>query len=305
MTALYSDWTKKKSVLARVAGELRQESELRGGKNTHRISPLIFMTDPDRVPDPVSVARRLPEGSTIIYRHFGNPEHAEDLRQITRERGQQLLIGNDPELAEKIHAQGVHFARDPKLVGPITWRAKHPDWIITMAGLKDGGYLAPLDSLDALFVSSIFPSRSASAGTPIGVETLKDRAARLPVPIVGLGGIDAGTAPALLGTGIIGLAAIEGLIMDVKKEVTSSGHRFVIKTEAGEAELTLAKAGERIFNANHTFTPNALRGRGIAGKLYAAMVADAKTKGYKIIPGCPYIEVKFKRHPDDRTAVGV
>jgi len=35
------------------------------------------------------------------------------------------------------------------------------------------------------------------------------------------------------------------------------------------------------------------------------MIADAKAKGYKIIPGGPYIEVKFKRNPEDRAAVGV
>jgi thiamine-phosphate pyrophosphorylase len=289
MTALYSDWTKKKSVLARVAGNLRLNGE------RHRISPLIFMTDPDRVPDPVAVVRRLPKGCAIIYRHFGTPDHAEELREITRDRQQQFLIGNDPDLADTLGADGVHFTRDPKVADPIAWRAKRPDWIITMAGLKDDAYLAPLDSLDALLVSSVFPSRSPSAGEPIGIDGLRDRAARLPVPIIALGGIDAGTAPALVGTGVIGLAAIEGLIMDVERETTEKGHRFVIHTEAGEAELTLAKMrdrnGHQVFNANHTFTPNALRGQGVAGTLYAARVSDAKTEGYKIIPGCPYIEV--------------
>ena len=92
--------------------------------------------------------------------------------------------------------------------------------------------------------------------------------------------------------------------MDVEKEKTEAGHRFVIKTDAGEAELTLARVEDGIFNANHTFTPTALRGQGVAGKLYAAMIADAKEMGYKIIPGCPYVEVKFKRKPEDRVAVG-
>ena len=77
--------------------------------------------------------------------------------------------------------------------------------------------------------------------------------------------------------------------MDVQKQETTQGHRFVIVTEAGEAELTLAKVRDGVFNANHTFTPKALRGQGVAGKLYNAMVADAKAEGYKIIPGCPYI----------------
>jgi thiamine-phosphate pyrophosphorylase len=256
----------------------------------------------------VQVVRRLPAGCAVIYRHFGEPKAAKELRELTQEQGRQFLIGNDPELAEHVRADGVHFARDAKLSGPIQWRAKRPDWIITMAGLKDGAYLAPLESLDALFISSIFPSQSPSAGTPIGAQALKDRCARLPVPIYALGGVTAGTASQLKDTGATGLAAIEGLIMDVEKEDTERGHRFVIKTESGEAELTLVRAGDGdgdgVFNANHTFTPTALRGQGVAGKLYDAMVADAKAQNYKIIPGCPYVEVKFKRKPEDREAVG-
>jgi predicted GNAT family acetyltransferase len=92
--------------------------------------------------------------------------------------------------------------------------------------------------------------------------------------------------------------------MIVEKEDTPRGHRFVIKTGSGEAELTLVRAGDGVFNANHTFTPTELRRQGVAGKLYDAMVADAIEAGYKIIPGCPYVEVKFKRNPEDRAAVG-
>lgn len=287
-------------MLARVAQEIR--ATRRGP--VCRLSPLVFMTDPKRTKSLVETVRRLPKGCAVIYRHFGEPSEAQALRDLTTEQGRQFLIGNDPKLAEEVGADGVHFKRDAELRGPIKWRAKHPDWMLTMAGLKDGAYLAPLKSLDALFVSSVFPSRSPTAGMAIGVDALKDRAARLPVLVFALGGIDAGTAPELIGSRAAGLAAIEGLIMDVQKQDTPKGHRFVIETDAGEAELTLVRAGDGVFNANHTFTPTALRGQGVAGKLYDAMVADAKLDGYKIIPGCPYVEVKFKRNPKDREAVG-
>lgn len=270
-----------------------------------RLSPLVFMTDPKRVPDPVELARRLPPGTAVIYRHFGTPDAADALRAVTRERGQQLLIGNDPELAQSLGAEGVHFARDAQLRGPIKWRQKHPDWIITMAGLKSGYYAAPLDSLDALFISAVFPSRSNSAGAPIGPAALKGRAARLPVPLFALGGVSAATAFQLIGTGISGLVAIEGLIMDIRKETTRYGHRFVIDTQEGEAELTMAKVKDGVFNANHTFVPKPLEGRGIAGKLFDAMAADAVEQGYKVIPSCPYIAMKFKRKPDIAKAIGV
>ena len=300
MAASYSQKPQNGSVLARIAQQLR--ADYKGA--ACRLSPLVFMTDPARLQNLLEVTARLPEDCAVIYRHFGDPKDAEALRTLTRQQDRQLLIGNDPELAADIGADGVHFSRDAALRGPIKWRTAKPNWIITMAGLKSGAYLAPLSSLDAVFVSSIFPSQSPSAGTPIGPGALRRRAKALPVPLFGLGGIDAGTAPQLIGTGAVGLAAIGGLIMDVQKQATKQGHRFVIETEAGEAELTLAKVRDGVFNANHTYTPRALRGQGVAGKLYAAMVADAKAQGYKIIPGCPYIEVKFRRHPEDRAAVG-
>ena len=59
-----------------------------------------------------------------------------------------------------------------------------------------------------------------------------------------------------------------------------------------------------VFNANHTFTPPQLRGQGVAGKLFDAMVAHAVYAGYKIIPGCPYIGVKFRRNPGVAKRVG-
>ncbi|MEP3655899.1 MAG: N-acetyltransferase [Litorimonas sp.] len=299
MAASYSQNSENGSVLARVSQQIRAAHHA----PACRLSPLVFMTDPKRTKNLVETVRRLPEECAVIYRHFGEPSEVQALRDLTAEQGRQLLIGNDPKLADEIKADGVHFSRDATLRNPIKWRANRPDWILTMAGLKDGAYLGPLDSLDALFVSSVFPSRSPSAGQAIGIEVLKDRAARLPVPIFALGGVNAGTALELIGSKAAGLAAIEGLIMDVQKQETSKGHRFVIETDAGEAELTLVRAGDGVFNANHTFTPTALRGQGVAGKLYDAMVADAKAAGYKIIPGCPYVEVKFKRNPEDRAAV--
>lgn len=177
---------------------------------------MIFMTDPKRVPDPVTAAQRLPEGTAIIYRHFGKEERyeeAEALRQVTFARRQQLLIGHDPGLAIIVGADGVHFRRDAALVLPSLWRKRCPDWIITMAGLKGSQhYTGNLMASNGIFISSIFSSLSPSAGHPIGIETLTEICAKLPVPVIALGGINVKTAPELIGTGAAGLAGIEGLL---------------------------------------------------------------------------------------------
>ncbi len=72
--------------------------------------------------------------------------------------------------------------------------------------------------------------------------------------------------------------------------------RYVFADPAGESELTYRLAGERMV-INHSFTPPALRGQGIAGKLVERAVADARTRGWIIIPVCPYVKVKIDRSP--------
>ena len=165
-------------------------------KESSRLSPLIFMTDPERVSNIFSAAQKMPPGATIIFRHFGSAHKfvdAEALRQLTFERGQQLLIGDDPALAIEVGADGVHFRRDAKLEAPILWRQRCPDWLISMAGIKSGSYQGDLSVLDGLLISSIFPSQSPSAGEPIGVERFTQSVRDLPAPVFALGGVDNNT----------------------------------------------------------------------------------------------------------------
>ena len=172
------------------------------------------MSDPARTGDVAEAVAGLPKGCALIYRHFGEGQRAiiaRALRQVTHDNAQQLLIGGgDVELAMAVKADGVHFKRDAALSGPHKLRAENKQIIITMAGLKTGKYRASLSCLDGLFISSIFPSQSPSAGEAIGTEALKARCEVLPVPIFALGGITAKTAPQLLGSGASGLAAIDG-----------------------------------------------------------------------------------------------
>lgn len=201
---------KSESAVLRVAGGIGLE---RGGKN--RLSPLVLMTDPSAHKDVVAAARAMPLGAAIIYRHFGASNRdnvAEELRQVTFAREQQLLIGNDPELAMTYGADGVHFTRDAALTAPMLWRARCPDWLISMAGVKGEGeegyidYSGDLSVLDGLMVSSVFQSESPSAGRSIGRDRLLTIVALLSAPIYALGGVNERTAEALEGYGLVGIA---------------------------------------------------------------------------------------------------
>lgn len=260
------------------------------------------MTDPQRTSNLVGIAKKLPAGAVVIYRHFEQDKRegiAKDLRAID---GLTLLIGNDPDLAQAIGADGVHMPRKVSAKDIAKIRAQHKDWIITQAAPKDGS--APnIQNLDALFVSPVFPSKSPSADTPIGTEAFAQITQNISVPIYALGGVTAETAPQLIGSGVAGFAAIDGIIKEIVMgeitvEPTRYGHRFVYRKPGHEeAELTMAKVNEGLFNANHTGVPKSMGGQGVGKALIKVMSDHARAHGYMVIPGCPFVEAMFKRKP--------
>ncbi len=69
---------------------------------------------------------------------------------------------------------------------------------------------------------------------------------------------------------------------------------------AGEraiGRLTWVQQGA-VRAAEHTLVPPEIGGRGVAGQLVAALIADARAQGFKIDPVCSYVAAQFKRHPD-------
>ena len=50
--------------------------------------------------------------------------------------------------------------------------------------------------------------------------------------------------------------------------------------------------------AEHTLVPPAIGGRGVAGRLVEALIADAQAEHFRIDPACSYVAAQFKRHPE-------
>jgi|RhiMethySRZTD1v2_1073278.scaffolds.fasta_scaffold28286_7 predicted GNAT family acetyltransferase len=88
--------------------------------------------------------------------------------------------------------------------------------------------------------------------------------------------------------------------VEVTRELGATRGRYVGKLagHAGEAELTFFRQPPDIYVADHTLTPTALRGRGIATMLVEHMVADARREGFRIRPLCPFVVTLFNHHAD-------
>ncbi|HEY8004847.1 MAG TPA: thiamine phosphate synthase, partial [Phenylobacterium sp.] len=156
--------------MPRTAAFLGRRAAARKGRRG-TLPALLFFTDPERTPDAAAIAGRLPRGSAIVYRAFGSAD-AESvgarLRAVARARRLVFLVGADWDLAARLEADGVHL---PERLASRARRLKaaHPDWLVTAAAHSPRAARTALaHGADAAVVSAVFPSRSPSAGPPIG-----------------------------------------------------------------------------------------------------------------------------------------
>ena len=89
----------------------------------------------------------------------------------------------------------------------------------------------------------------------------------------------------------------------MKVEHEREGRRFVVRTDAGEGELTYVPTEEGVLNLVHTGVDPELRGQGIADDLAEAAFAYARDNGFRVVPSCGFIKKWLERHPDQRDVV--
>ncbi len=74
--------------------------------------------------------------------------------------------------------------------------------------------------------------------------------------------------------------------------------RYVLRDGGHEAELTYSPVSDAKVIADHTGVPDGLRGKDAGLDLVTQLVADARTKGFQIVPLCPFVEEMRRRHPE-------
>ena len=206
------------TTLIEVARKLGRETARRKSQNPKRqdsrLPALWLVTDPGRTPDPAGAVAALPKGAGVIYRAFGRADAVATGRRlatICRRRGLVLLVGADERLAADVGAAGLHLPQRMLAQGPRI-RARRPDWILTGAAHDRAALaVAARAGLDAALLSPVFPSRSPSAGRPLGPLRFAILARGAKLPVYALGGVNARTAKRLEMSGAAGLAAVEAL----------------------------------------------------------------------------------------------
>ena len=201
------------------------ETRLNAGRRKGRpvLPRLVMLTDLQRLPDPVAATRRLPRGSAIILRDRGHPLRLAmglALAAVARRRGLVLLVAGDVELAIRLGAQGLHLP-EAELHRARALRLRHPRWLLTGAahGRQALNKAARL-GLDGVLLSPVVATASHPGGAFLGPLRFQALARGVRLPILALGGIDAGTVQRLP-VGVSGVAAIGALAGDKRPSLLS------------------------------------------------------------------------------------
>jgi len=84
---------------------------------------------------------------------------------------------------------------------------------------------------------------------------------------------------------------------DVLLDLRGDKGTFYLVVENRKATLSFSLVSEELI-ADSVFTPQELRGRGIAARLTAAMVDYAEKHNLKIYPTCPYVIEYLRKRPE-------
>lgn len=148
---------------------------------------------------------RLPRGGGIVFRHYSLDPAArrklfEQVRSIARRRGLVVLLAGTAELARAWGAHGSH-GRGRSLRGRSLRSAPVHDLREIRAAEHEGA--------DLLFLSPAYPTRSHPGAPALGPCRFGQLAHSTRLPVIALGGMDAGRGWRLRALGAHGWAGID------------------------------------------------------------------------------------------------
>jgi len=139
-------------------------------------------------------------------------ELARRLRAVLAPSGVPLIVNDSIEVARAAGAHGVHLGVDDGDVAAARARLEPGSIVGVSAGTAAEAARVDWAVADYAGVGSVFATGTKpDAGPPIGIDGLTALMARIPLPVVAIGGIGPGNAGPVAATGVAGIAVVSAI----------------------------------------------------------------------------------------------
>lgn len=151
------------------------------------------------------------------------------IRQLCREAGVLFFVNDRVDVALLLDADGVHVGQEDLPVHEARRLLGPGKWIGASAGSLEEAERSIVQGADYLGVGSVFATASkADAGEPVGTGLIREIRRRWDVPLVGIGGIKADNAQAVMAAGADGVAVISAVFDAADPELAAGRLRAAV-----------------------------------------------------------------------------
>jgi thiamine-phosphate pyrophosphorylase len=193
---------------------------LNRGRRRQGLPRLWLLTDASRLPDPAPLLPalgRLPLPTAVLLRYY-RPDAAEirRIRDLARRHGVAVILAGSLRQARRLGLDGAHYpeAQARAAAGRLAHRGL---WLTAAAHGPAAMRRAARIGADAVLLAPVFATASHPGAPALGLRRFAALARRSQVPVVALGGIEAGNAGRAIAAGAAGLAAIGALARELSR----------------------------------------------------------------------------------------
>ncbi|ELZ41915.1 thiamine-phosphate pyrophosphorylase [Halorubrum californiense DSM 19288] len=153
------------------------------------------------------------------------------LRELTAEAGVPLIVNDRIDLAAAVDADGVHLGQTDLPVAVARERLGEDAVVGVSASTVEQAEAAETAGADYLGVGAVYGTDSKAVSGDrdgIGTERIAAVADAVEVPVIGIGGIDAGNAAPVVGAGATGVAALSAITAADDPEAATAALRAAV-----------------------------------------------------------------------------
>jgi len=150
------------------------------------------------------------------------------LRALTREAGVTFIINDRLDVALAVDADGVHVGQDDMPVALVRRLIGSERIVGASASGEEGALQAQADGADYLGCTVFATPTKTDTGPPLGLEGFRRLVERVSIPVVGIGGINAANAAAVMRCGPAGVAVVSAVMAAEDIEAAARTLRQII-----------------------------------------------------------------------------